>query len=236
MPDTLRKPEEATRRAARTTPTVVSPPLRHHTAPTWDWIAPRDHEATGLFDLTARYTVLLALLEATGPFSVLPRLRSSQDVDTHAPRAGDPYAISSHDSAQRTLVEYLRQTETAYSPSLNEALHELEQVDDEARNDGSPVPSSLAHGNARTLIEQMYRICRLRYAVYPLYKGEIVIEAMSENQDSVLVVCRSEGDIGCFVNMDDQSRQERYHDISGLPNGFLREALHELTHRSRRTA
>ena len=157
-------------------------------------------------------------------------------MNTHAPWASDPYALSSRDSAQQTLFEYLRQAETAYSPSLNEALHELEQVADEARNDGSPVPSPLAHDNARTLIEQMYRICRLRYTVYPLYKGEIVIEAMSESQDSVLVVCRSEGDIGCFVNMDDQSRQERYHDISGLPNGFLREALRELVHQCRRAA
>ena len=236
MPDTSRAPETATRRTARRVSTAASRHFRHHTVSTRDWIAPRDHESTGPFDLTARYTVLLSLLEATKPLSGLPLLRSSQGANTYAPPASDPFALSSSDSAQRTLVEYLRQTETAYSPNLNEALHELEQVADEARNDGSPVPSSLAHGNARTLIEQMYRICRLRYAVYPLYKGEIVIEAMSENQDSVLVVCRSEGDIGCFVNMDDQSRQERYHDISGLPNGFLREALHELTHRSRRTA
>ena len=215
---------------------MVRQPLRRHTVPTREWIRPRDHETTGPTDLTARSTVLLALLEATRPIFVLPPLRSSQNMNTHAPWASDPYALSSRDSAQQTLFEYLRQAETAYSPSLNEALHELEQVADEARNDGSPVPSPLAHDNARTLIEQMYRICRLRYTVYPLYKGEIVIEAMSESQDSVLVVCRSEGDIGCFVNMDDQSRQERYHDISGLPNGFLREALRELVHRCRRAA
>ena len=112
------------------------------------------------------------------------------------------------------------------------ALRELEQVADEARNDRAPVPSPAAHRNARRLIEKMYRLCRNQFAVYPLYDGEIVIEAVSADRDSVLVVCRSAGEIGCFVNLDGCSRQERYADVSALPNRFLREALRELARRA----
>ena len=117
--------------------------------------------------------------------------------------------------------------------SLMSALRELEQVADEARDDGAPVPSPLAHRNARSLIEKMYGMCRTRFTVYPLYNGEIVIEATSSDRDSVLAVCRSAGEIGCFVNMDGCSRWERYADVSALPNRFLREALRELARRAR---
>lgn len=77
----------------------------------------------------------------------------------------------------------------------------------------------------------MYRICPIQFTVYPLYNGEIVIEAMPADQDSVLVVCRSGGEIGCFVNMDGRSSQERHPDVSALPSRFLREALREVARR-----
>lgn len=235
MADTSIALQASTHQDAPASLTAASQLPSHLPGSLGEWVAQGDQESIEQLGVTA-FRAIHAALVAIAPISVLFLSRSPYGADTHPTHGDDQYTLSPRDAARRAVIEYFRNTETAYSFDLSAALHDLEHVADEARNDGSPIPSLLAHQNARHLIERMYRICRLRYTVYPLYKGEIVIEAMFENQNSVLVVCRSEGDIGCFVNVDDQSRQERYHDVSGLPNGFLRQALCELMHRGRRAA
>ena len=175
------------------------------------------------------YSPVLALVESSAPIlAVEPHDSIEENACSSLPYGSDPYSIHPRDSATSTFDAFLRLTEKAYSPILSDAFHDLEQVDEEARDDGSPIPSHLAHRNAHRLLERMFRIERVRYSVYPLHDGEIVIEAKSA-KGSLLVVCRSDGRIGCSVRIERRSRTERYHDASSLPNGFMREALRELT-------
>lgn len=176
-----------------------------------------------------RYSPVLALVESSTPLLAVDPHDSIEGYEgTHLLYGDDPYRIRTRESALSTFDAYIRLTERAYSPILSDAFHDLEQVDEEARGDGSPVPSHLAHRNAHRMLERMFRICRVRYSVYPLHDGEIVIEAKSA-KGSLLLVCRSDGRIGCSVRIERRSRTERYHDASNLPNGFMRDALRELT-------
>lgn len=183
----------------------------------------------------ARYAAVLALIESSAPaLAADPHDSTGRHDDTSLAYGDDPYLLRPGESARTTFDAYLRVTEKAYSPLLSDALSDLEQVDEEAREDGSPIPSPLAHGNARRLLERMFRIRQIRYSLYPLHDGEIVIEARSA-RGSVLVVCRSDGGIGCSARIDGESRTERYYDVSGLPNDFMRYMLRELTGLAGRT-
>ena len=176
-----------------------------------------------------RYAAVLALVESSAPaLAADPHYSIGRYDDTSLPYGDDPYSLHSEESARSTFDAYIRVTEKAYSPLLSGALSDLELVDEEAKEDGSPIPSPLAHGNARRLLDRMFRTRQIRYSLYPLHDGEIVIEAKS-SRGSVLVVCRSDGRIGCSVRIDGESRTERYYDVSGLPNDFMRYALRELT-------
>lgn len=181
------------------------------------------------------YSPVLALVESSMPvLAVDPNDSIDEHEGTYLPYGDDPYRIRTRESAMSTFDTYIRLTEKAYSPILSDAFHDLEQVDEEAHDDGSPIPSHLAHRNAHRLLERMFRICQVRYSVYPLHDGEIVIEARSA-KGSLLVVCRSDGRVGCSVRIEHRSRTERYHDASSLPNGFMRDALRELTDAGRTT-
>ena len=90
------------------------------------------------------------------------------------------------------------------------------------------MPSKMALGNARRLLEAMYRISGRRFEVYPTPDGEVAIDAPGETGRSVLLLCDSQGGALFLVNMNGKHRRARYSDSSLLPDGFVREALTEL--------
>ena len=92
------------------------------------------------------------------------------------------------------------------------------------------MPSKLAMGNARRLLEAMYRISGRRFEVYPTPDGEVAIDAPGETGRSVLLLCDSQGGALVLVNMNGKHRRARYSDSNLLPDGFVREALAELKH------
>lgn len=111
---------------------------------------------------------------------------------------------------------------------LHDALFDLDQAEDEAREEGFPALSGKALGNARRLLYAMYRTSPRRFEIYPTPDGEIAIDAPGEPGRSVLLLCGSDGGALCLVNMNGAHRRARYSDTHELPDGFVNEALSEL--------
>ena len=114
-------------------------------------------------------------------------------------------------------------------PDLRDALRDLDGAIAEAREENIPAPSEAALTNARRLLQAMYGISRRRFEVYPTPDGEIAIDAPGGQGRSVLLLCGSDGGALCLVNMSGAHRRARYTDSNLLPDGFIREALAELT-------
>lgn len=82
---------------------------------------------------------------------------------------------------------------------LNDALHDLREANDEARDEGFPQPSKIALENAERLLREMYGISPRRFEVYPTPDGEIVIDAPNGQGRSVILLCDSEGGALCLL-------------------------------------
>ena len=116
----------------------------------------------------------------------------------------------------------------SHGVELTEALYDLRNAADEAREEGFPMPSDTALQNAEALLKGMYAISPRRFEVYPTPDGEIAIDAPGGPGRSVLLLCGSEGGALCLVNMGGGHRRARYTTTEFLPDGFVREALAEL--------
>ena len=111
---------------------------------------------------------------------------------------------------------------------LADALRDLEEVKDEAREKDFPTPTDLAGKNANRLLKEMYPLSRRRFEVYPMPDGEIAIDASDGQGSSVLLLCDSDGGALCLVNMGGKHRRAKYSSAEALPDDFVREALAEL--------
>ena len=111
---------------------------------------------------------------------------------------------------------------------LNDALRDLREARDEAREEGFPQPSEFALENAERLLQEMYGISPRRFEVYPTPDGEIAIDAPDGQGRSVILLCDSEGGALCLVNLNGHHRRARYSTTETLPDGFVHEALAEL--------
>ena len=111
---------------------------------------------------------------------------------------------------------------------LADALRDLGEVKDEAREEGFPTPADVACKNANRLLKEMYRLSQRRFEVYPMPDGEIAIDASDGRESSVLLLCDSDGGALLLVNMGGEHRRARYSSAHALPDGFVREALAEL--------
>ena len=118
------------------------------------------------------------------------------------------------------------------SDELNDALYDLQQATDEAREEDFPLPSDTALEKAGRLLREMYGISPRRFEVYPAPDGEIAIDAPGGPGRSVLLLCNSERGALCLVNMNGDHRRARYSTTERLPDGFVREALAGLEHES----
>ena len=119
-------------------------------------------------------------------------------------------------------------TDFSRDVELTEALYDLRNASDEAREEGFPVPTNTALQNSEILLKEMYWISPRRFEVYPTPDGEIAIDAPGGPGRSVLLLCGSEGGALCLVNMSGDHRRARYSSTEALPDGFVREALTEL--------
>ncbi len=111
---------------------------------------------------------------------------------------------------------------------LNDALRDLHEASDEARDEGFPEPSEIALKNAERLLKAVYGISPRRFEVYPTPDGEIAIDAPDGQGRSVILLCDSEGGALCLVNLNGHHRRARYSTTETLPDGFVHEALGDL--------
>ena len=111
---------------------------------------------------------------------------------------------------------------------LANALRDLSEVVEEAKEENYLVPNEIAVRNAGRLLRKMYDILPLRYEVYPMPDGEVSIDAPTGHGSSVMVVCDSDGGALRLVNINGDSKRARYSTTKSLPDGFIYEALNEL--------
>ena len=114
---------------------------------------------------------------------------------------------------------------------LSDALKDLHEASDEAREEGFPAPSDLALSNAERLLMAMYEISPRRFEVYPTPDGEIAIDAPSDDGESLLLLCEPEGGALCLANLGVGHRSNHYPNADMLPDKFLRESLVALEHK-----
>lgn len=155
--------------------------------------------------------------EITGHFAVAPA-RLFHSLEPSSP------GYSVLDRIQKLFVE----VESGIHPDLSDALRELEEADEEAEENGWPLPSSSAYRNARTLLPRLYRLSPRRFSAYPLFDGEIAIDATTMSGHSVVVICEADGSILCLVYIRRRGRRAKYASASDLPDSFFREAFHDL--------
>lgn len=115
---------------------------------------------------------------------------------------------------------------------LSLALDDLGDSIAEAREEGFPIPSTAAIGNADRLVKAMYEISPRRFEVYPTPDGEVAIDAPNGRGSSVILLCDSDGGALCMAHLNGRHRSRRYTTTDALPDDFLREVLTELEHES----
>ena len=115
-----------------------------------------------------------------------------------------------------------------FPSDLFEALNDLLEVTTESEEQGYPTPNYVALQNAQILIRELYSLSPQAFEVYPTPDGEIAIDAHGALGSSVMVLCDSDGEILCLVNIAGNQRRARYSSALALPDGFIKEALSEL--------
>ncbi len=121
-----------------------------------------------------------------------------------------------------------KQGRTRTDKELEDALQDLREARDEAREEGFPEPSETAIANAERLLKAIYAIAPQRFEVYPTPDAEIAVDAPGGYGQSVLLFCESSGSALCMVDVNGEHRRARYDSTRTLPDGFLVEALTEL--------
>ena len=111
---------------------------------------------------------------------------------------------------------------------LAEALRDLNEINDEAEEEGIAPPSELAIANADRLIRATYDILPRQYLVELLPEEVIAITIPGGFRRSVMLFCEPDGSALCSVNMNGKHRDREYLHTDQLPDTFLIEALSEL--------
>ena len=105
-------------------------------------------------------------------------------------------------------------------------MEDLDGVIDEAREDGYPKPTSQAIENALLLVKAMYGIRPMRYDIYPMDDGEVVIDGGSERR--IGVFCYSDGSV-LYIGWAGNQRVRIYRDSpEDIRYEFLDLALDQL--------
>ncbi len=117
----------------------------------------------------------------------------------------------------------------SHGSDFEDALKDLEESPDEAREEGYAPPAELATRNARRLLHRMYELRPCRYEVYPTQDREMCIY-VPEGRRSVLVTCDPDGGVHCSTSLE-RGHSRTYYDrdyAADPPPSFLREALATL--------
>lgn len=113
-------------------------------------------------------------------------------------------------------------------PWLAEALTLVDEIDQEAEEEGYPTIGELAKTNARRVLFITGR-SSIEPAVYASMDGEIAIYFKSRvTASALLILLNNEGGAGCYWSLAGKSEHERHNDASQLPEGDLLTHLRAL--------
>jgi hypothetical protein len=112
---------------------------------------------------------------------------------------------------------------------LDEAIKDLERVDDEARKEGFRAINPVAKLNARHILESVRLAGLPSPSVYPTEDQEVAILFASEAPGAVVLsLCDSHGGGAYFASIGGKNRRARFDDATDIPRPFLIEELRNL--------
>ena len=113
------------------------------------------------------------------------------------------------------------------SSAVRESLSDLAEVDGYAAEAGLPPLGDRVKESAARILREIGRAFPLRYGIYPMVGGKIVIHAQERKGHSVLIICAPDGRASCLVPKDGKGRRAYYDSADELPDAFVRNALGE---------
>ena len=130
-----------------------------------------------------------------------------------------------HAPALSSAVNEMRGLHAGWIPN---ALAQLNQVDEEAAEEGYPSISEVAKRSVKRLLFALGD-GPIAPAVYPSMDGEIAIYFKSPIATAaLLILVDNHSGAGCYASMHGENRWRRYDDSSALPDEFLKEQLRAL--------
>ena len=111
---------------------------------------------------------------------------------------------------------------------LSDALADLADASEEAREDGLPIPSQQLLDASEQILRKLYDIWPHRFEVYPDQDGAIAIDARNDRGSAVLVLCEPGGEVLCLVHTHGEQQSNRYPSSEDLPDDFLSGAFSSL--------
>ena len=130
-----------------------------------------------------------------------------------------------HAPALSSAVNEMRGLHAGWMP---DALVQLNQVDEEAAEDGYPAISEVAKKSVKRLLFALGD-SPIAPAVYPSMDGEVAIYFKSPVATAaLLILVNNHGEAGCYASIRGENRRRRYDDSSVLPDEFLKEQLRAL--------
>ena len=114
--------------------------------------------------------------------------------------------------------------------ALDEALADLADLDDYAKEKSLPPPAPLAKESAQEFLRKVVREVPRCYAVSPWDGGKVVVHTRGAKGFGVGVYFNAEGGASCYVTRPGVEGNEEHHysRLSGFPNEFILAALREL--------
>ena len=142
------------------------------------------------------------------------------------PVAGPGILVSAIASATTKHVTFRRQKPTG--DHYAEAVRDLEQVREDAIEDGWPEPNDVAIDAARKLLDLMHEHFPQPYSVYPSHNGGVCLQPPGGERWSFLVICEPDGKILCSADRPRRPWQVRFPAFDrARGSGLILKALHD---------
>ena len=114
---------------------------------------------------------------------------------------------------------------------LEDSLNTLRDVPNEAREEGLPIPSETAIGNAKAAIKKLHSIFPSKYTACSDENGEVIITVPIKRFGCAMSLqCDSDGGLTCYVNTPVGMRRMKDYDadLAFESSNFIFKAIEEL--------
>lgn len=115
-----------------------------------------------------------------------------------------------------------------HAQDLEEALADFDRLGEMALEDELPRLDEGAVANARTLLPKLHAIYPARYHVQPTERGGVSLDPPMKHSRTVSIECAPNDAVYCFAVIDGNARRAKFYQMDGLPDVFMRKALHDL--------